>query len=53
MVKVGDFVAAPFENDTSWYRAKVMGVNGEELDLFFVDYGDSNFINRDKVRCLR
>ena len=40
-MKVGGFVAAPFENDTSWYRAKVMGVNGEELDLFFVNHGDS------------
>ena len=39
------FVAAPFENDTSWYRGKVMGVNGDELDLFFVNYGDS-------ARCL-
>ena len=39
-MKVGDFVAAPFENDTSWYHSKEMGVKGEELDLFFVDYGD-------------
>ena len=40
VVKVGDYVAAPFEDDTSWYRAKVMGVKGEELLLFFVDYSD-------------
>ena len=40
VVKVGDFVTAPLEDDTSWYRAKVMGVEGEELDLFFVNYGD-------------
>ena len=35
-MKVGDFVSAPFEDDTSWYRAKVMGVKGEELDLFLL-----------------
>ena len=38
--KVGDFVAAQFEDDTSWFCAKVMGVKGEELLLFFVDYSD-------------
>ena len=36
VVKVGDYVAAPFEDDTSWYRGKVMGVKGEELDLFLL-----------------
>ncbi|VDI17447.1 tudor domain-containing protein 2 [Mytilus galloprovincialis] len=51
--KTGDLVAAPFENDTSWYRAKVMGVEGETLDLLYVDYGDSGYLPYNKVRRLR
>ncbi|XP_063438275.1 tudor and KH domain-containing protein-like isoform X2 [Mytilus trossulus] len=49
----GDLVAAPFENDTSWYRAKVMGVEGDTLDLLYVDYGDSGYLPFNKVRRLR
>ena len=45
-------MAAPFENEASWYRAKVMDVKDEELDLFYVDYGDSGYLTRDKVRHL-
>ena len=44
-VKKGDIVAAPFENDNTWYRAKVMDLRGEgELDVFYVDYGDLTII---------
>ncbi|XP_052097601.1 tudor and KH domain-containing protein-like [Mytilus californianus] len=49
----GDLVAAPFENDTSWYRAKVMGVEGDTLDLLYVDYGDSGYLPCNKVRRMR
>lgn len=49
---VGDMVAAPFENDPSWYRAKVMGVEGDKIDIFYVDYGDSVYIGKDKLRKL-
>ncbi|XP_076081099.1 tudor and KH domain-containing protein-like [Mytilus galloprovincialis] len=49
----GDLVAAPFENDTSWYRAKVMGVEGDTLDLLYIDYGDSGYLPYNKVRRLR
>ncbi|OPL20664.1 hypothetical protein AM593_03382, partial [Mytilus galloprovincialis] len=51
--KTGDLVAAPFENDTSWYRAKVMGVEGATLDLLYVDYGDSGYLPFNQVRRLR
>ena len=44
-MKVGDIIAAPFENDNTWYRAKVMEIKGTELDLFYVDYGDSCFLD--------
>ncbi|CAC5358111.1 TDRKH [Mytilus coruscus] len=49
----GDLVAAPFENDTSWYRAKVMGVEGDTLDLLYVDYGDSGYLPCNKVQRMR
>ena len=52
-VKIGDYVAAPFENDVSWYRAKVMEIKDDELDLFYMDYGDSGYLTKDKVRPLR
>lgn len=51
-VKVGDIVAAPFENDRTWYRAKVMDVDNSTLDLFYVDYGDSAFMDSTQVKPL-
>lgn len=50
---IGDIVAAPFENDPLWYRAKVMGVEGDTVDLFYVDYGDSSYLPCNKIRRLR
>ena len=38
-------VAAPYEQDNSWYRAKVMDVLSDKLDLYFVDYGDSMYMD--------
>ena len=53
-VNKGDIVAAPFENDNTWYRAKVMDLRGEgELDVFYVDYGDSAYLSTEDVRELR
>ncbi|XP_033725770.1 tudor and KH domain-containing protein-like [Pecten maximus] len=50
---VGDFVAALYERDNSWYRAQVMGVDGRQLDLYFLDYGDSGYADVSDVRLLR
>ncbi|KAH3753334.1 tudor and KH domain-containing protein-like [Dreissena polymorpha] len=51
-VKKGDLVAAPFENDNTWYRARVMDVQVSELDVFYVDYGDSAYLDASKVKPL-
>ncbi|XP_062589324.1 tudor and KH domain-containing protein homolog [Saccostrea cucullata] len=54
--QVGDLVAAPFDQDTSWYRARVSGFQGddpEQLDLFYLDYGDSCYLSKSKVRVLQ
>lgn len=37
---VGDLVAAPFEGDHRWYRAQVAQVTDDQVDLYYVDYGD-------------
>ncbi|KAL3854394.1 hypothetical protein ACJMK2_013665 [Sinanodonta woodiana] len=52
-VKKGDIVASPFENDTSWYRARVMDVDGDKLDLYFIDYGDSNYSQKNSIRIIQ
>ncbi|XP_052812480.1 tudor and KH domain-containing protein-like [Mya arenaria] len=52
-VSVGDLVAAPFENDKTWYRARVMEIRGaNELDIFYADYGDSAYVNKNLVKPL-
>ena len=50
---MGDIVAAPFEDDPLWYRARVLDVKDDMLDVYYVDYGDSDLVPRDKVMALR
>lgn len=55
-VNLGDLVAAPFDQDASWYRARVWGFQGDDpdqLDLFYLDYGDSCYLDKAKVRVLQ
>lgn len=55
-VSLGDLVAAPFDQDASWYRARVCGFQGDDpdqLDLFYLDYGDSCYLDKAKVRVLQ
>ena len=51
--KVGDIVAAPFVEDKSFYRARVEEVEEDKLDLYFLDFGDSEFVNASEVFPLR
>ena len=48
---VGDMVAAPYQEDGDWYRARVMEVldDGGKVDVYFVDYGDSLFIKSEDL----
>lgn len=50
---VGDLVAAPFSEDSSWYRARILGVVGDDVDVYFVDYGDSLLVSKQAIRKLR
>lgn len=52
--KVGDICCAPFEYDSSWYRARITEINKEgAVDLYYVDYGDSGRVAKDKLRELQ
>ena len=52
--KVNDLIAATFEFDNSWYRARIVNITEDDkLDLYYVDFGDSGVIAKDKARALR
>ncbi|XP_059574065.1 tudor and KH domain-containing protein isoform X4 [Alligator mississippiensis] len=53
-VQVGDIVAAPYADSSSWYRARVLGTleNGN-LDLYWVDFGDNGEAPASALRALR
>lgn len=39
-----------FSDDQLWYRAEVIDKNGEELSVFFVDYGNMSQVSKTDVR---
>ncbi|KAL0275257.1 UNVERIFIED_CONTAM: hypothetical protein PYX00_003167 [Menopon gallinae] len=59
-VEVDQIVAAPFYNDNKWYRAEVSDIKPDEYDpeeselnLYYVDYGDSALCKKKDVYELR
>lgn len=53
---LGQIVTTRFNGDSKWYRAQVVGILPNEynprdvvLDVFFVDYGDSQYVNPNEV----
>ncbi|XP_054745078.1 tudor and KH domain-containing protein homolog [Anastrepha obliqua] len=57
---LGQIVAAVFKYDGKWYRAEIVGIlpnqynpNELVLDLYFVDYGDSEYVSPHEVFELR
>lgn len=53
-------VAAPYPGDDKWYRAEVKNIktndcndNETKVDLYYVDYGDSEFLNKSEIYQLR
>uniref|UniRef100_W8B6G7 Tudor and KH domain-containing protein n=2 Tax=Ceratitis capitata TaxID=7213 RepID=W8B6G7_CERCA len=57
---LGQIVAAVFKYDGKWYRAEIVGIlpnqynpNEVVLDLYFVDYGDSEYVSPHEVFELR
>ena len=49
----GDIVAASFHSDPMWFRARVLEVKENLVDVYYVDYGDSELIPRSQVMTLR
>ncbi|NXN22753.1 TDRKH protein, partial [Nycticryphes semicollaris] len=53
-VQVGDIVAAPYADDSEWYRARVLGrLENGNFDLYYVDFGDNGEAPREALRALR
>ena len=52
-VKEGDIVAAPFEEDKTWYRARVLECVEDKVDLYYFDFGDSELVSCDSIRELK
>ena len=42
---VGQSCIAMFSEDESWYRAKILGHNDQQVQVFFVDFGNSSFVD--------
>lgn len=49
-VEVGDIIAAPYEHDDKWYRAKVLSLQTDYAEVYYVDYGDHGNVPYDKLR---
>eukprot|EP00057_Strongylocentrotus_purpuratus_P031816 XP_785759.1 PREDICTED: tudor and KH domain-containing protein [Strongylocentrotus purpuratus] len=53
-LQIGEIVAAPFSHDQMWYRTRILGfLDDDMLDLYFVDYGDSEATPKSSVCTLR
>ncbi|XP_063002031.1 tudor and KH domain-containing protein isoform X2 [Elgaria multicarinata webbii] len=53
-VRIGDIVAARYPDDSSWYRARVLGtLDDGNFDLYYVDFGDNGEAPLEKLRPLR
>ncbi|XP_066560943.1 tudor and KH domain-containing protein isoform X2 [Amia ocellicauda] len=53
-VVVGDIVAAPYRQDETWYRARVLDfLPGGLVDLYYVDFGDNGEIPLENLCSLR
>lgn len=57
---LGQIVAAMFKYDSKWYRAEIVGILPNDynprdviLDLYFVDFGDSEYVQPNEVFELR
>ena len=51
-ISIGTFCVARYE-DGGWYRAQVMGVQGENIDVFYIDYGDAATLPLSSIRSLK
>ena len=45
-IAVGDYIVAQFTEDLGWYRARVTSVSGDQIGVFYIDYGNSENVNK-------
>lgn len=48
----GMICAAQFFLDSAWYRGEIKKVEANKIVVFYVDYGNSETVDRKKVRCI-
>jgi len=48
-MKPGDLVAAKYENDGLWYRAKILNIEENAFTVQFIDYGNSELSSNLKI----
>lgn len=46
----GELCVAKYSKDDKWYRARITGVREDELQVFFVDYGNSEWTRASHVK---
>ncbi|RWS08273.1 tudor domain-containing protein 1-like protein [Dinothrombium tinctorium] len=51
-LKVGQYCAALFESDGLWYRARVLEKSEDRFLIEFIDFGNEEFVDIDKLRPL-
>lgn len=51
-IMVGSIYLAQYQEDSRWYRSRVLGVNiaEQQCEVFFVDYGNTDFV---PLNCIR
>ncbi|XP_072019812.1 tudor and KH domain-containing protein-like [Amphiura filiformis] len=53
-LSTGDIVAAPFQGDELWYRARILDfLEDNKVDLYYVDYGDCGQVPRSDVLSIK
>eukprot|EP00730_Choanoeca_flexa_P019685 TRINITY_DN9622_c0_g1_i1.p2 TRINITY_DN9622_c0_g1~~TRINITY_DN9622_c0_g1_i1.p2 ORF type:complete len:879 (+),score=258.12 TRINITY_DN9622_c0_g1_i1:2861-5497(+) len=50
--KRNDLVAAQFSQDMGWYRARITEINGNDVDVLYVDYGNSETVDKGSLAAL-
>lgn len=51
--KVGDIIAAPFKMDESWYRVKIVSIEGDRICVYYLDFGDECFHPKESLCSLK
>ncbi|CAG0891568.1 unnamed protein product, partial [Darwinula stevensoni] len=49
-VSPGDFLVSLYHEDESWYRAQVLSVKDNGIEVIFVDYGNTSIVTLQEIR---